>query len=49
MINAYEIPSPPRGERVRVRGIATTHFQIVPLTPALSPNGGEGGAIAHAS
>ncbi len=70
MTIAHKFPSPPSGERARVRGAAEnarrkpdgearcissdSEFQIArsdfarPLTPALSPEGGEGGVFAHA-
>jgi hypothetical protein len=42
------IPSPPKGERARVRGPFTQSHCIHPLTPTLSPCGGEGEEIMYA-
>jgi urease accessory protein len=39
---AVSVPSPLRGERARVRGFTTHSEPEDPLTPALSPGGGEG-------
>ncbi len=43
--NTQNIPSPPLGERVRVRGSLRIKLSGGPLTPALSPSGGEGDVL----
>jgi hypothetical protein len=48
--NIEAVPSPLRGERVRVRGDVFSKARVpairtLPLTPALSPDGGEGTGI----
>ncbi len=49
MSQTKKIPSPPLVERVRVRGQPLSFIRIDlstgPLTPALSPKGGEGEVV----
>ncbi|MEI9988783.1 MAG: hydantoinase B/oxoprolinase family protein [Rhizomicrobium sp.] len=44
-VEARDVPSPPPGERVRVGGSRDLHGRRDPLTPALSPEGGEGESL----
>ncbi len=45
-MSATNIPSPPQGERAKVRGTFIQSLGIRPLIPTLSPEVGEGGSYS---